>query len=118
YRSTSQFGTYIKLNVGLLASSLYSDTTAPAGSTSWYHITAVDTTGNESVATTVSAIRTPDTTPPATPTVLTATPGSTRITLDWADNTESDLAGYNVYSSGASAGPFTKLNSSPLTVST
>jgi len=38
-----------------------------------------------------------DTTPPAPPSALTATPGKGRVTLDWADNTESDLAGYRVY---------------------
>ena len=118
YRSTSQFGTYLKLNVGMVAVSQYSDTAAPAGATSWYHITAVDNSGNESVATTVSGVRTPDTTAPAAPTGLTATASTTRITLDWADNTDSDLAGYNVYSSLVSSGPFTKLNAALLTVST
>ncbi len=119
YRAGSQFGTYTKLNTTLLTSSQYSDTSAPAGATSWYHITAVDNSGNESVATTVSAIRTPDTTPPAVPSGLTATPGKrVQITLDWADSPESDLAGYNVYSSSSVSGPFTKLNSSLLTVST
>jgi hypothetical protein len=39
----------------------------------------------------------PDTTPPATPTGLTATAGSGSVSLDWADNSEPDLAGYRVY---------------------
>ena len=38
-----------------------------------------------------------DTTPPAAPTGLTATAGNAQVVLDWNDNTESDLAGYNVY---------------------
>ncbi len=38
--------------------------------------------------------------PPAAPTGLTATAGDGQVTLDWADNTESDLAEYNVYRDG------------------
>jgi hypothetical protein len=39
-----------------------------------------------------------DTTPPAAPTNLSATAvGPSQIDLDWDDNTEPDLAGYNVY---------------------
>ena len=37
-----------------------------------------------------------DTTPPATPTGLTATAGDGRVDLDWADSSETDLAGYLV----------------------
>ena len=39
----------------------------------------------------------PDTTPPATPTGLAATPGSGSVALSWTANNEADLAGYNVY---------------------
>ena len=51
----------------------------------------------------------PDTTPPAVPTSLTAIAGTGQIiSLDWADNTESDLGEYGVYrntsnNSGAAA---------------
>ncbi len=37
----------------------------------------------------------PDTTAPAVPTGLAATAGNGQVTLDWADNTEPDLAGYD-----------------------
>ena len=40
-----------------------------------------------------------DSEPPAPPTGLTATPLSTGLALDWADNAEPDIAGYNVYRS-------------------
>jgi hypothetical protein len=39
----------------------------------------------------------PDTTPPAVPNALVASAGLRFVTLDWADNTEPDLAGYRVY---------------------
>jgi hypothetical protein len=44
---------------------------------------------------------TPDTTPPAAPTGLTATASSATVTLDWADNTEADLASYRVFRQNA-----------------
>jgi len=47
-----------------------------------------------------------DTTPPAAPTGLIATGGSGSVGLDWADNGESDLAGYTVYRSTSSGGPY------------
>jgi hypothetical protein len=40
-----------------------------------------------------------DETPPAAPTSLVATAGDSSVDLDWADNSESDLADYNVYRS-------------------
>ncbi len=51
-----------------------------------------------------------DTTPPAAPTGLLATAVTGAINLDWADNTEADLAGYTVYRATAAAGPFSALN--------
>ncbi len=47
-----------------------------------------------------------DSTPPAAPTGLTATAGSGIVILDWADNTDNDLAGYRVYRSDSEIGPF------------
>jgi len=47
YRSASAGGPFTKLNASLLSSSQYNDTSAPGG-TSYYRVTAVDTSGNES----------------------------------------------------------------------
>jgi len=57
----------------------------------------------------------PDITPPAVPTGLTASAGDAIVTLDWDNNTEEDLAGYNVYRSTTSGSGYSKLNGSLLT---
>lgn len=57
-----------------------------------------------------------DTTPPAAPTGLYAIGASASVSLDWADNAEPDLAGYNVYR-GTVSGVYSKVNSSIVTSS-
>ncbi len=52
-----------------------------------------------------------DTTPPAAPTGLTATAGDAVVNLDWADNTEPDLASYSVYRSTTSGSGYTQIAS-------
>lgn len=52
--------------------------------------------------------------PPATPSNLTAVRRTTGVGLDWSDNTELDLDGYNVARSSSASGPFTRLNQSLL----
>ncbi len=52
--------------------------------------------------------------PPAAPTGLAATAGNGIVTLDWDDNNEVDLAGYNVYRSTTSGSGYSKLNGSTL----
>jgi hypothetical protein len=51
------------------------------------------------------------------PVGLTATIDMTTVVLDWNDNNESDLAGYNVYRSTTSGSGYSKMNSSILTSS-
>jgi len=55
-----------------------------------------------------------DTTAPAAPSNLVATPDNGQVSLDWDDNTEFDLAGYNVYRDDSSGGPYSKINGSLL----
>lgn len=84
---------------GLLENN-YTDPEVENGSTYSYSVTAVDTSGNES-GPSVPVEATPiDETPPAPPTGLSARAGNGAITLDWADNAEDDLAGYNIYRDG------------------
>ena len=58
-----------------------------------------------------------DTTPPAAPTSLTATPGDAIVDLDWADNGEPDLDGYSVYRATSSGGPYSLVSGSLLSTS-
>ena len=102
YRSTqSGFtpGTSNRIASGL-GSSQFVDTGLAASTTYFYRVTAVDVAANESSASVEVSATTddPDTTPPAAPAGLLATPASTtQIDLNWDDNAEGDLAGYNVY---------------------
>lgn len=58
-----------------------------------------------------------DTTPPAVISGLSAVANTGTIDLDWFDNNEADLAGYDVYRSQSAGGPYTKLNSATLALS-
>ena len=80
-------------------------------------VTAEDNDNNESANSAEVSATPADTTPPAAPTGLTATAGDQQVSLDWDDNTERDLAGYNVYQSTSQGGPYTKLNTSLLVAS-
>lgn len=94
--------------IGTSTSASYTDTTVTNGTTYTYTVSAVDTSGNESeqsspVTATPEAPPPPpppDTTPPATPTGLTAFPGNGQVQLSWDANTESDFSHYVVYRDG------------------
>ncbi|MBI4563493.1 MAG: S8 family serine peptidase [Planctomycetes bacterium] len=105
YRSDDGGLTFGQVAAGVAASS-YSDTGLVAASTYFYYVTAGDTSGNESGASNVAWATTaaPDLEAPTAPSGLSATAvGSSRIDVDWADNAEADLAGYNVYRSADGA---------------
>jgi chitodextrinase len=114
YRKTSS-SSYAKLNASPMGDSQYTDSGLTNGTAYDYVVKAVDNAGNESAASNeVSARPEGATTPPGAPTRLTATPGDGRVDLDWADNPESDLDGYNVYRSDSQGGPHDKINGSLL----
>ncbi len=115
YRSSASGGPFVKLNSAVLTGASFSDPSAPVGVTAYYHVTAVDTSGNESAASSASASRlASDSTPPATPAGLTAKPSGAAVSLTWSANSEADLAGYNIYRSSTSGGTYVKLNTSGL----
>lgn len=95
YRATSPDGTYTRLTAKPRLASYYLDTTAPAGLRSYYRITAVDKAGNESAPVAATGVRKDGTAPTAVRT-LTGSRAEEGVVLDWADNTEADLAGYVV----------------------
>jgi fibronectin type 3 domain-containing protein len=87
----------------------HTDNGAP-NTTYYYDLAAVNGAGiegplsNEVVVVTGNA-------PPAAPVGVTATAIATDVVLDWSDNTESDLAGYQLYRRTGSSGPFSQIGS-------
>lgn len=112
YRSTTSGSGYSKINSSLLSSSNYTDNAVTPYVTYYYVVTAADTSANESGNSSQASAMPTDTTPPAAPAGLTATAGDGTVLLNWNDNSESDLGGYNVYRSTTSGSGYSKLNSS------
>jgi fibronectin type 3 domain-containing protein len=121
YRSTTSGTGYTKLNSSLLTSPLYADNSATNGTKYYYVVRAVDTSGNssgnsnESSATPTAG---PDITPPSAPAGLGASAGNGSATLTWSPVSATDLAGYTVYRSTTTGGPYTKVSGSSLVGST
>lgn len=112
YRSITSGSAYSKLNGSLVGSSGYIDSDASGGLTYYYVVTAVDTSLNESDDSNEVSATPADTIPPSEPTGLSASGGNGTVTLNWNDNTESDLDGYNVYRSTSLGSGYVKVNSS------
>jgi fibronectin type 3 domain-containing protein len=110
FRATTSGGGYSQLNGSLLTGSDYTDNTVSNGTTYYYVVTAVDTSSNESGYSNEASATPTDTTPPADPTGLAATPGDATVSLDWNDNGEGDLDGYNVYRSTTQGDGYSRLN--------
>jgi len=103
YRSTtSGFIPSSSNRIAESTESQYTDLGLNAETTYYYKVTAIDHSDNESPASTQASATTPeqDLTPPAIPSGLSATAsGSSRIELNWNDNTESDFTYYVLYRS-------------------
>lgn len=120
YYSSSSGGPYSQANVTLVAATNYTVTGLTNGVTYYFVVRAVDNESPanssvdsaESIATPVAAATIPN-----APTGLAAVAGDSQVSLTWTattTNTDSssilDLAGYNVYYSTASGGPYTQHN--------
>jgi hypothetical protein len=103
----------VKINSVAVTTSSYNVTGLTNGTSYTFKVTSVDTSGSESSGTSVTATPiAPDTTAPSAPTQLSATSADRQISLDWLDNAETDIAGYNVFQDGV------KVNTSLITTST
>lgn len=110
FRSTSPGGPYAVINGAPVMVSSYDDSAVSNGTTYYYVVTASDDTGNESAQSNESSATPTDMTAPGAPTALGATGGDGSVSLDWADNGEGDLAGYDVLRSTSSGGPYSAVN--------
>ncbi|MHB8481737.1 MAG: fibronectin type III domain-containing protein [Nitrospiria bacterium] len=95
----------------------FSSTGLQPSTTYYYYIIAFDAMGNSSVpSTTFSATTTVDTTPPTAPGSLTVIAvGDSKLGLSWTVSTDNvAVAGYSIYRSTASTGPFITIGTSPV----
>ena len=116
-RATSNSGPFVDVRSDLLQSSQFTDTAVAGGQQYFYRVFSVDYHGTSSSFASTSITRTADSTAPSQPAGLSITAGSGGILLNWTDNSENDLSGYNVYRSTSSNGSFSILNSGLLSSS-
>ncbi len=109
YRSTTSGSGFALLAHGLTRSD-YSDGTARAGTAYYYCVAAVDAAGHLSPLSAQAWATIPvSNLAPAVPSGLSGTAATNSISLNWNDNSESDLAGYLVYRSTTSGTGFAPL---------
>ncbi|MBN1766739.1 MAG: hypothetical protein JW860_15910, partial [Sedimentisphaerales bacterium] len=118
YRSTTSGSGYTKLNSILLSSSDYTDYSVVGGIPYYYIVTVVDFSSYESSASDEVNAAPTNAVPPAVPTGLVATDNSDgSVLLDWNDNSDGDLYGYNIYRSRSPGSGYTQINVSPVSSS-
>jgi fibronectin type 3 domain-containing protein len=102
YRSTSSGGEGATAYASGLTSPSYTDTSVTAGTTYYYKVAAVNSTGTSAQSSEVSATPTSAVTVPSAPAGLTATAGAGNVTLAWTATT--GATSYNIYRGTSSGG--------------
>jgi len=89
----------------------YTDTGVIGGNTYWYKVRARDTLGNTGGFSPVASATLPAAVPPGQPPALVATPGPSRISLDWTPAPAGDhpVTAYEILRATCSACPFTSI---------
>ncbi len=91
-------GSFSPSRMATVSNSDFIDDTAFNGIAYDYVVRAVDASGKESDNSNIVTVTPTESVPPAAPTMLAAAEEESGfIKLDWADNAEEDLGGYNVY---------------------
>jgi hypothetical protein len=104
-RATTSGGPYTQLAAP--SSNGYTDSSVTNGTTYYYVVSAINSTGESANSAQVSATPQAPGVPPAAPTNLTATPGNAVVTLAWTAST--GATGYNVKRATTSGGPYAQL---------
>jgi len=118
YRGTDSGGPYSLLNVSLVTTTSFDDTSVVNDTLYYYIVTAIANDATESAnSDEVSAVPTAMSSAPTAPAGLMATAADAEVTLTWMANPEGDVDGYNVWRATISGGPYTILNTG-LVVST
>jgi hypothetical protein len=97
-------GPYTKQNTSLITTLSFVDTNVRAGQTIFFVVTTVDTAGAESKFSTEETATVPST--------------SQSVTLTWPAAVVTPIAGYNIYRSAVSGGPYVKQNTALITALT
>jgi regulation of enolase protein 1 (concanavalin A-like superfamily) len=110
YRSDTANGTYTLLNTTLLTTPNYLDINAPAGATSFYHVTAVNLDGKESPFASASATRPNGSgvTVNAPTNLAVNSPSSSEVDLSWSDNSNNET-GFKVMRKTGAGGTYSTI---------
>lgn len=108
YRSSTSGSGYVLIADNLVESQ-HVEFQLINGTTYYYVVTAVDTSGNESAFSEESSATPLDFDPPAVPTGLIAVASDSEVELDWADNIDFDFASYSVFRATVEEGSYSEI---------
>jgi len=108
-RADKKDGLYKQINSSIIANSDRTYIDATPNSAGYYKVVIVDRNNNEVESFSVLG-QIKDTTPPKAPTGASGVAeNSGKVTLNWANNTDSDLMGYRVYKSNSPDGEYAQV---------